>query len=227
MSARDDILSRIRAAEDRPATPPVRAAAGGGEGAAEPDRAATVPAYRVDGTLDAESRLALFMARLEEYGVNAVRCSATELGGAIAAALEARGVGTMVAPPGLPAAWEVAGATWLADEPEPLSSERLAATGGVLTGCAVAIAETGTLVLDAGEGQGRRALTLVPDYHLCVVRAEQIVQTVPEAMRRLEPAARAGRPITLVSGPSATSDIELSRVPGVHGPRTLDVVVVA
>jgi L-lactate dehydrogenase complex protein LldG len=107
-----------------------------------------------------------------------------------------------------------------------LSNEALDAADGVLTSCAVAIAQTGTIVLDGGAGQGRRAITLIPDYHLCVVRESQIVELVPEAMAQLEPAARAGRPITFISGPSATSDIELHRIEGVHGPRTLDVIVV-
>jgi L-lactate dehydrogenase complex protein LldG len=97
----------------------------------------------------------------------------------------------------------------------------------VVTGCALAIAETGTIVLDCGAHQGRRALTLVPDWHLCIVEEAQVVETVPQAVELLEGAVRDGRPITFVSGPSATSDIELSRVPGVHGPRTLDVLLVS
>ena len=96
----------------------------------------------------------------------------------------------------------------------------------MLTGCALAIAETGTIVLDGGERSGRRALTLVPDWHICIVEATSIVAGVPDAVAALAPVAAEGRPITLVSGPSATSDIELDRVEGVHGPRTLDVVVV-
>jgi len=126
----------------------------------------------------------------------------------------------IVAPAGLPAEWLVDGVEWLH---EPLSIEELDQADGVLTGCAVAIADTGTIVLDGSEAQGRRALTLLPDYHLCVVRADQIAASVPEALARLEPT----RPLTFISGPSATSDIELNRVEGVHGPRTLEVLIVS
>ncbi len=218
MSARDDILARIRAA------------VAGGEASADdaagarPDREAA--AYRVSGAKGREERLALFVARVEEYGVRIQRCAAAEVGATLLRILRSRRAAGVVAPPGLAPEWRPDGVEWLDDERESLAVERLAASDGVVSGCAVAIAETGTVVLDGGPGQGRRALTLVPDYHLCVVAADQVVETVPEAIRRLEPAARAGRPITFVSGPSATSDIELSRVAGVHGPRTLDIVLV-
>ncbi|MET9627476.1 LUD domain-containing protein [Lentzea sp. NPDC006480] len=125
----------------------------------------------------------------------------------------------IVAPQDVPSEWLIDGVTWLH---EPLTIEELDQADGVLTGCAAAIADTGTIVLDGGEGQGRRALTLLPDYHLCVVRQDQIAASVPEALQRLEPT----RPLTFISGPSATSDIELNRVEGVHGPRTLEVLIV-
>lgn len=130
--------------------------------------------------------------------------------------------GQVVIPPDLPTAW-VDGLRVLPDSLEnPLDVTELDRTAAVVTGCALGIAATGTIVLDAGPGQGRRALTLVPDHHICVVFADQIVDTVPQAFAALDPL----RPLTFISGPSATSDIELDRVEGVHGPRTLDVLLV-
>jgi L-lactate dehydrogenase complex protein LldG len=129
----------------------------------------------------------------------------------------------LVVPPDPPA--RPAGVELVPDDP-PLSPRDLDGLDGVLTGSALAIAETGTIVLDGGPRSGRRAVTLVPDYHLCVVEAARVFPSVPDAIAALAEAAEDGRPITFVSGPSATSDIELERVEGVHGPRTLDVLVV-
>ncbi|MGV9325913.1 LutC/YkgG family protein [Streptosporangium sandarakinum] len=197
--SRELILTRIRAAV-----------------AGAPDVEIT-RAYRT--TRDLSGAVELFAERVADYRA-AVRVVAEEEATAtITAALAGRGAARVVVPTGLPPEWTPPEP--VADDP-PLSAAELDAVDGVITGCAVAIAETGTIVLDAGPGQGRRALTLVPDYHLCVVRADQIVADVPDAVGRLDPA----RPLTWISGPSATSDIELNRVEGVHGPRVLEVIVV-
>jgi L-lactate dehydrogenase complex protein LldG len=172
--------------------------------------------YRTRGDLDRPALLDLLTDRLVDYRASVRRAEPDELPATLATALAERGAARVVVPPGLP--WEPPGA--VADR--DLTAAELDRLDGVVTACAVAIAETGTIVLDAGPDQGRRAITLVPDYHLCVVRADQVVQTVPEAIARLDP----GRPLTWISGPSATSDIELHRVEGVHGPRTLEVVLV-
>jgi L-lactate dehydrogenase complex protein LldG len=165
--------------------------------------------------------LDLLTDRLVDYKAGVTRCTADELPGAIAEVLGRRAPqGRLVVPPGLPEPW-TAGADVLRDDGS-VTTDVLDTVAGVVTACAVAVAETGTIVLDAGPDQGRRALSLVPDLHLCVVRADQVVQTVPEAVRRLEPT----RALTWISGPSATSDIELDRVEGVHGPRTLEVLLV-
>ena len=148
--------------------------------------------------------------------------------GVIEETLRDRGVERLVVPPLLPEGWIPDGIETLSDATRlRLTDEELDASDGTLTGCALGIAQTGTIVLDAGSAQGRRALTLLPDYHLCVVREEQIVGLVPEAFARLEATVKnEGRAITFISGPSATSDIELNRVEGVHGPRTLEVLIV-
>jgi L-lactate dehydrogenase complex protein LldG len=199
--ARDEILARVRQAlADRPQP-------------ASPARA-----YRTSGS--AEVDLDLFAARVRKYGAAVVRCEPAAVPAQITAALRRRAARRVVVPPGFPVEWEPE-ADLLRDDPR-LTTGELDVVDGVITGCAVAIAETGTVVLDHGAGQGRRALTLVPDYHLVIVRAQQVVALVPDGIAALDPA----RPQTWISGPSATSDIELRRVEGVHGPRTLDVLLV-
>jgi L-lactate dehydrogenase complex protein LldG len=198
-AARDEVLARIRRAlADRPA--PVE-----------------VPrTYRREGDLDEAARLELLVDRLVDYKAAVRRCSAPQLVDTLVDALTARGAARVVVPPGLP--WDLPGAV----PDDGLTAADIDRLDGVVTACAVAVAETGTIVLDSSPDQGRRLITLVPDYHLCVVRSDQVVQTVPEAVARLDP----DRPLTWISGPSATSDIELQRVEGVHGPRTLEVVLV-
>jgi L-lactate dehydrogenase complex protein LldG len=163
-----------------------------------------------------------------EYEAIVHRVSEEELPRAIIKACQRRNVERLVVPSDLPKAWLPEGVKPLRDGENDgrLSNEELDESDGVLTGCSLGIAQTGTIVLDAGKRQGRRALTLLPDYHLCIVREAQIVSLVPEAFASLEEAVKKGRAITFVSGPSATSDIELNRVEGVHGPRTLEVLIV-
>lgn len=199
--ARDEILARVRQAlADRPQpAPPARA-------------------YRTAGS--AEVDLNLFAARVREYGAAVIRCEPADVAAQITAALRRRAARRVVVPPGFPVEWEPE-ADLLRDDPR-LTTGELDLVDGVITGCAVAIAETGTVVLDHGAGQGRRALTLIPDYHLVIVGAQQVVALVPDGIAALDPA----RPQTWISGPSATSDIELRRVEGVHGPRTLEVLLV-
>ena len=166
----------------------------------------------------------LFTERAAEYKADVRRITLDELPAAIAGALRQRGAHRIAVPVGLPENWlsmTAAQVEWDDDDP-PLTVAQLEQLDGVITRCAVAIAETGTIILDAGPGQGRRVLTLLPDYHLCVVRGAQIVATLAEGLARLDPT----RPQTWISGPSATSDIELDRVEGVHGPRTLHILVV-
>ena len=204
MTGRDEVLARIRTAlTDRPPGPDSDIPRG----------------YRAASGLDPGQLLDLLAGRLHDYGCavrqrgrhgghQLIRCSAAD-----------RGARRVVVPAGLvltglPADIELVGG-------DGLSATALDAADGVITSAAVAIAETGTIVLDGSAGQGRRALSLVPDYHLCLLRADQVVGLVGEALARLDPT----RPLTWISGPSATSDIELDRVNGVHGPRTLEVIL--
>jgi L-lactate dehydrogenase complex protein LldG len=171
-----------------------------------------------------ERRVARFAERLADDRGNVRLVAWADLPAALAEALRARGARRVIVPPDLPAEWRPAGAELLVDG--ELADDELDAADGVLTGCVLGIAETGTIVLDGGARQGRRAITLLPDYHLCVVEASQIVGTVAEAIAALDTAVRERRPITFVSGPSATSDLELRRFEGVHGPRSLEALVV-
>ena len=213
MNAREEVLARIAAAYR--AAPPAEV----GYGEITRD-------YRTTSDLEAAALTELLIDRLVDYRALVRQCSADDLGAEIADALATRGGETVVAPTGLDPSWtgHFSGRV-LTDgksADDQLSVSELDEVDGVITSCAVAIAETGTLILDGSPGQGRRIITLIPDYHLCVVFADQIVADVPEAFARLE----ATRPLTMISGPSATSDIELNRVEGVHGPRTLEVIIV-
>lgn len=208
--ARQEILERVR-----------RAAPGGGDRAAE--YAAIPREYRREGGMSPAARLELFAARLFDYGAVVYRCSAPQIADAVAQALTQRQRSAIVVSRGVPASWLPEGFEFIEDN--ALSYAALDESNGVLTGCEAAVAMTGTIILRHGPGQARRAVTLVPDYHLCVVHAQQLVETLPEAIRRSEEFRAV--PLTTVSGPSATSDIEMTRVRGVHGPRTLDVVLVS
>lgn len=197
----------------------------------EDERPGDVPVergYRDRDESEREEIVGRFAERVAEYKATVRRVREDELPGVIEETLRDRGVERLVVPPLLPEGWIPDGIETLSDATRlRLTDEELDASDGALTGCALGIAQTGTIVLDAGPAQGRRALTLLPDYHLCVVREEQIVGLVPEAFARLEATVKdEGRAITFISGPSATSDIELNRVEGVHGPRTLEVLIV-
>jgi L-lactate dehydrogenase complex protein LldG len=227
-AARDQILARIRAA---------RRAAGDPAGRDADAAYAALPRQYLRAHHDAAAHdiAALFAERAADYRAVVERIPESGLAAAVARVLAARVAavpGPILAPDGLPAGWlaglaELAGSaaeiTLARDEP-PLSPAELDRAAGVVTGCAVAVAETGTIILDHGpgaSGQGRRVLTLVPDFHLVIVRDDQVAADLADAFARLDPA----RPHTLISGPSATSDIELIRVEGVHGPRNLHVLL--
>ena len=204
MSARSEILQRVGdAIRGAPAEPVARE-------------------YRRTGGLDADARIELLRDRLVDYRADVHEVD--DVQAAIASVCVAQHVSTLGVPPGLPGEWRPGGVEIVDDH--GLSPRELDALDGVVTGCTVAIAETGTLVLAAGPAEGRRALSLVPDLHVCIVGRNQVVELVPEAFDRLGELVREERrPLTFVSGPSATSDIELSRVEGVHGPRRLVVLV--
>ncbi len=181
-----------------------------------------LPPYPQGERLEREAMLRQFQDRIEDYRASFHRVSVTEVSRAVASALA--GAERVVVPAGLNPQFLPANLELWRDDP-PLSHAGLDRAEAVVTGCAAAISETGTIILDHGPDQGRRALTLIPDLHICVIRAEQIVQSVLEGVQRMEGSVQAGRPLTWISGGSATSDIELVRVEGVHGPRRLCVIV--
>lgn len=208
MNAREEILTRIRTAvadlSDQPPAPRAYA-----QTTNLPDHAAAVD---------------LFVERVRDYKAQVDQVAPTDLLARITEVVAGWGSGSVVCAPDLDDEWRtaIAAAAPLRRDDPPLELTELDGCLGVVTSAAVGIAVTGTIVLDAGPGMGRRALSLVPDKHLCVIRADQVVGGVPEAIAALDPR----RPTTFISGPSATSDIELKRVEGVHGPRTLHVIVV-
>lgn len=182
-----------------------------------------LPAYPQGERLGHEERLHQFQDRIEDYKALFWRVNALGVPQAVLEALA--GTRSVVVPSGLPPEWLPEGLYVLRDEP-PLSHLQLDDAQAVITACAVAISETGTIILNHGADQGRRALTLIPDRHVCIIRTKQIVQSVPEGVEQVQGSVQAGRPLTWISGGSATSDIELIRVEGVHGPRELCVIVV-
>jgi L-lactate dehydrogenase complex protein LldG len=210
VSARDEVLARVRRAHV--AAPPSDLAY---------DRIER--AYRTASDLDEEALVERLVDRLLDYKALVRHCGPDEVAATVASALGDRGARSVVVPADLDPGWLTAlgGVAVLLDDGR-LTVADLDAVDGVLTGCAVAVAETGTLVLDGSAGQGRRVVSLIPDYHLCVVRVDQVVADVPQFVAAVD----LTRPVTMISGPSATSDIELNRVEGVHGPRTLEVVLV-
>ncbi|MFH8570354.1 lactate utilization protein C [Streptomyces sp. NPDC017993] len=212
MSSRDRVLGRVRRALG-PAREP------------QDYSSAVDRGYlREHGRRTPEQAVELLAENLADYRALVHRTDSGGLPALLARLLAERGSRTVVVPPGLPSGWLPDGGPTRVHDEAALAPARLDGTDSVVTGCAVAIAETGTLVLDGGPDQGRRRITLVPDHHICVVRApEQVVASLPLAMGLLDPS----RPLTWISGPSATSDIELDRVEGVHGPRTLEVVLVS
>jgi L-lactate dehydrogenase complex protein LldG len=184
--------------------------------------AAIARTYSTSSSADEQALTELFADRLREYDAGVYFASAASIARGIAEILVARGKRSLAIPSHIPLDWLPQGFAFA--DATPLDAHQLDKTEGILTGCTVAIAETGSIVLQNAPAQGARILSLVPDYHLCVVATDQIVATVPEAFARLQ--ATSTLPTTFISGPSATADIEMTRIKGVHGPRFLDVLIV-
>ncbi|MDD9380109.1 LUD domain-containing protein [Streptomyces sp. ZAF1911] len=206
MSAKEQILARIRRALPEP----------------RPDTEIPRDYLEVHGARTPAETVDLLAANLAEYRAKVHRVDEDGIAVLLARLLAERGASSVLVPAGLPPHWLAAADPTRIHDRAASTPYELDAVDSVVTGCALAIAETGTIVLDGGPGQGRRRITLVPDHHICVVRVPaQVVDSVPRALPLLDPT----RPLTWISGPSATSDIELDRVEGVHGPRTLEVIL--
>ena len=205
VATREAILARVRGAGVQSAKPVTRE-------------------YRRDSGWNRAEILEQFAERVAEYKAEVIRVRTSDLPALLERVCQQRNLSRIVVPAGLEVSLP-SSLTAVFDEPTPLTPDQLETCDAVLSTCALGIAETGTIVLDAGPGQGRRVLSLIPDTHLCIVLESQIVGSVPEGVAALEGSVIKGRPLTFISGPSATSDIELSRVEGVHGPRNLVVFV--
>ncbi|MGW0947098.1 LutC/YkgG family protein [Streptomyces sp. NPDC002623] len=213
MSSRERILGRVRRAlaDVEPGDPPYA-------------EAVARDYLREHGERSVEETVELLAENLADYRAIVHRTTDEELPYVVMRLLAERGPQYVLVPPGLPPEWMSAADPTRVHDRAVSTAHELDEVASVVTGCALAIAETGTIVLDGGPDQGRRRITLIPDHHICVVRVpDQVVASVPQALERLDPT----RPLTWISGPSATSDIELDRVEGVHGPRTLEVILVA
>ena len=209
VSSRDRVLERIRKANLR-AAGPQEAIPRGYDGAGSHQGS-----VQVKGEV-----IALFEARLDDYDARVIRVRRDKIAAKAAELLMADNRRRIVVPGGLAMAWQADGLEWVRDH--DLSVDVLNGVDGVMTAATVGVAVSGSIALQHGEAEGRRVLTLLPDYHLCVIEVAQVVETLPEAFARLDPT----RPVTFFSGPSATADIEMTRIKGVHGPRFLDVLLV-
>jgi L-lactate dehydrogenase complex protein LldG len=210
--SREMVLERIR-----------RATPGAADSvpAREQSYAALPRNYARRGAMSADERVGRMIERLREYDAEVVECAPRDLAGAIAVRLAASGRHTFVTPAGLPGEWLAPGFDWKIDQ--DLAAGEIEQAEGVMTAAFCGIADSGTIVLHHGDWEGRRVLTLLPDWHLCILRASQVVETLPEYFARCE---RVPALVTWISGPSATADIEMTRIKGVHGPRFLDLIVV-
>lgn len=211
ISAKDEILKRVRDAMGERKTD------------RESDYAYIPRQYFVKGKRDEEGLLELFCDRLHDYGASVYGSEESSIHQAVGTALGKRGLKSILTGKDFPGGWIPAGFDFSTDS--DFDYQQINAFDGVVTPCALAIAETGSIIMRHAEEEPRRAVSLIPDYHLCIVFAEQIVETVPEAIRLM--ATMGNVPLTTIAGPSATSDIEMTRIKGVHGPRILDVILVS